>query len=232
MTKHTFSQASVTGDTRGLARAALGYDWNYLVDDETFIFGTDSDATIGWDATNASLRLSGPVTLGAVNGLELTSITATSGTIPVTAATNTDLEIGAQPAGTIIKDFYLINAGAIVTAGTTGDDFDISVGTAAGGAQLLAATALLDDGGSAVTWAANTPLNIFKDGADQAANGFAAATAGTGIIGGPATTEAIVAAASLYTATARTLHIRFTPLANDLTTAATTVKAIVVFQYL
>ena len=44
MTKHTFKQSDVTGDTRIIARSALGYDWNYLADDETLIFGTDSDA--------------------------------------------------------------------------------------------------------------------------------------------------------------------------------------------
>ena len=51
MTKHTFAMTDVTGDTRILARSALGYDWNYLADDETLIFGTDSDATITWDGS-------------------------------------------------------------------------------------------------------------------------------------------------------------------------------------
>ena len=35
MVKHSFKMSDVTGDTRVLARSALGYDWNYYVDDET-----------------------------------------------------------------------------------------------------------------------------------------------------------------------------------------------------
>ena len=49
MTKHTFKMSDVTGDTRLLARSALGYDFNYFADDETLIFGTDSDAYFTWD---------------------------------------------------------------------------------------------------------------------------------------------------------------------------------------
>ena len=48
MAKHTFAMSSVTGDTRVLARSAFGYDWNYLADTETLIFGTGSDATLQW----------------------------------------------------------------------------------------------------------------------------------------------------------------------------------------
>ena len=45
MTKLTFKQSDVTGDTRILARSALGYDWNYLADAETLLFGnTDETA--------------------------------------------------------------------------------------------------------------------------------------------------------------------------------------------
>jgi len=43
MTKHTFKQSSVTGDTRELARTALGYDWNYLADAETLLFGSTDE---------------------------------------------------------------------------------------------------------------------------------------------------------------------------------------------
>ncbi len=43
MTKHTFKQSDVTGDTRGLARSAMGYDWNYLADAETFLFGSTDE---------------------------------------------------------------------------------------------------------------------------------------------------------------------------------------------
>ena len=68
MTKHTFKMSDVTGDTRLLARSALGYDFNYYADDETIIFGTDSDATIAWDGdslevTSADTNFSAGVTL-------------------------------------------------------------------------------------------------------------------------------------------------------------------------
>ena len=39
--------SDVTGDTRVVARSAMGYDWNYLADDESLIFGSDSDASFG-----------------------------------------------------------------------------------------------------------------------------------------------------------------------------------------
>ena len=68
MAKLTFKMSDVTGDTRLLARSALGYDWNYYADDETIIFGTDSDATIAWDGdslevTSADTNFSAGVTL-------------------------------------------------------------------------------------------------------------------------------------------------------------------------
>ena len=44
--------------------------------------------------------------------------------------------------------------------------------------------------------------------------------------------EAIVIAATLYSASARTLHARITPLANNLGTAATTVTYLVQFLHL
>ena len=43
MAKHTFKQSDVTGDTRGLGRLALGYDWNYLADAETLLFGSTDE---------------------------------------------------------------------------------------------------------------------------------------------------------------------------------------------
>ena len=68
MTKHSFTMASATGDTRVLARSAMGYDWNYYADDETTILGSDSDATIKWDGdslevTSADTNFSAAVTL-------------------------------------------------------------------------------------------------------------------------------------------------------------------------
>ena len=43
MAKLTFAMSDVTGDTRVLARSAMGYDWNFLSDDETLLFGTTDE---------------------------------------------------------------------------------------------------------------------------------------------------------------------------------------------
>ena len=51
-------------------------------------------------------------------------------------------------------------------------------------------------------------------------------------MGGPATSEAIVIAATLYTASERTLYTRLTPIGADLATAATTVTYLVEFLHL
>ena len=69
MAKHSFKMSDVTGDTRVLARSSLGYDFNYFADDETLIFGTDSDATIAWDGdslnvTSSATEFTGTVALG------------------------------------------------------------------------------------------------------------------------------------------------------------------------
>ncbi len=111
----------------------------------------------------------------------------------------------------------MIANGNLVTGGSSGDDIDFDLGTAAGGGQIIDEKAIADDGGSAVTITANTPLYIIANGVPAAANGFSTMN------GGPATSEAMTLAGSLYSAAARTLHIRLKPLASDLATAATTV---------
>ena len=184
-----------------------------------------SDAATITGVTSAT----GDIVIGAASSLQLIGVTATTGTIAVTDDTNTIVTI-AQPAGTILKDLIAYPAGNIVTGGSSGNDLDIFIGTASAGAQLLAATALLDDGGAAVTWTANVPLYIIENSHGQAANAFA--TAGIGPKGGPATSEAIVIAAALYSAAARDIFVTLRPIGADLATAATTVKYIAVFQYL
>ena len=147
----------------------------------------------------------------------ITSVTSvTTGTIAVTADATYDVSF-TQPADTSIKSLIAFSAGNIVTAGASGDDVDFDLGTSAGGGQIIDEKALLDDGGSAVTLTANTPLFIIRAGSPAAANAFA------NMNGGPATSEAMTLAASLYSSAARTLHIRIKPLANDLATAATTI---------
>jgi|TARA_R100001460_G_scaffold83274_2_gene124144 hypothetical protein len=186
---------------------------------------TYSDAASITGVTSAT----GGLVIGAADSLKLIAVTATTGTLAVTDDTNTIVTI-AQPAGTILKDLIAYPAGNIVTGGSSGNDLDIFIGTASAGAQLLAATALLDDGGAAVTWTANVPLYIIENSHGQAANAFA--TAGIGPKGGPATSEAIVIAAALYSAAARDIFVTLRPIGADLATAATTVKYIAVFQYL
>ena len=156
-------------------------------------------------------------------------VKTTTGTIAVTDDTNTIVTI-AQPAGTILTNLIAYPQGNIVTGGTSGNDLDIFIGTASAGAQLLAATALLDDGGAAVTWTANVPLYIIENSHGKAANQFA--TTGVGPKGGPATTEAVVIAAALYSAAARSIYVTLRPIGADLATAATTVTYIAQFQEL
>ena len=162
----------------------------------------------------------------------LTSWTSvTTGTIAVTASANTDASF-TQPADTIIRNLIAVPAGNIVTAGASGDDVDFSLGTSSGGTQIVATEAILDDGGSAVTWTANAPLYLIQNSHGHAANQFVSTATTAGVVGGPATSEAIVIAATLYTASARTLYTRLTPLANNLATAATTVTYLVEFLHL
>ena len=143
--------------------------------------------------------------------------------ITITAAANTDGTL-AQPAGTWLSDLIIVPHDTITTAGASGDDLDFSFGTSAGGTRLLggAAKALLDDGGAAVSLAA--PVYMIDRGAGKGAN----AHVGSGI----ATSEASAVQATLYSAAARTLHARITPLANNLATAATTVTYLVQFLHM
>ena len=151
--------------------------------------------------------------------------------LQVTHTTNYDIAI-TQPGGTYLKDMILFNTGAVVTNGSNGHDLDISMGVASSYTDLLAASALLDDGGSAVTWAATTPLRIIHDSIGHAAQAFVnTAVTAAGVIGGPATSEAIAILLTPYSAADRTINIRFTPLTGDLTTAGCTIWAQCIFQY-
>ncbi len=155
----------------------------------------------------------------------------TTGTIAVTDDTNTDVNF-TQPADTILRNLIAIPAGNIVTGGSSGNDVDFSLGTSSGGTQLIATEAILDDGGSAVTWTANAPLYLIQDSHGHGANAFVSTSVTAGVVGGPATSEAIVIAATLYSASARTLYARLTPIGADLATAATTVTFLAEFLHL
>ena len=170
-----------------------------------------------------------------VRGLADNSVTSwtsgTTGTIAVTADATYDVTL-TQPADTIIRNLIAIPAGNIVTAGASGDDVDFDLGTAAGGGQLIDEKAILDDGGSAVTWTANVPLYIIQNSHGHAANAFVGTGVTAGVYGGPATSEAIVITSTLYSSSARSIYARLKPLANDLATAATTVTYLVEFLHL
>ena len=147
---------------------------------------------------------------------------ATSATIAVTDDTDYAVPAIEQPAGTTIWSITFIPAGNIVTGGSSGNDLDFEIGTAASGAQLQVLKAILDDGGSAVTWTANMPISPYVGGMGQAAN-YA-----TGV--GVATSEATVWVATPYSAAARDIHINFRPGGADLATAATTIKCYITFM--
>ena len=205
-----------TGDTPTAAEFAEVFESNLNLTDG----GTVAGATI----------FSGGITLGESGAMKIVSKTATSATIAVTDDTDYAVPAISQPAGTFLKDVIFLNAGNVVTAGSSGNDLDFEIGTAASGAQIIALVDLLADGGAAVTWTANTPLFVVRDGMGLAANQFA--TTGVGPKGGPATTEAIVLAGATYSAAARDLHVNFRANGADLTTAATTVKVIMNFMYI
>ena len=140
------------------------------------------------------------------------TVVKSSKAITITAAANSDGTV-AQPAGTTLMSVILSPQSVITTAGNSGDDLDFSMGTAAGGAQLLAAKAILDDGGAAVSMAAGASYEVISGGVGQAANAFAGL--------GTATSEASPVVGALYSAAARDVHFRFTPLANNLAATGT-----------
>ena len=59
MVKHNFKQSEATGDTRILARSALGYDWNYLADAETLLFGSTDETAFRMQNMSAGTGITG-----------------------------------------------------------------------------------------------------------------------------------------------------------------------------
>ena len=149
---------------------------------------------------------------------------ATSATIAVTKDTDYAVPAISQPAGSYIWEVSFISAGNIVTAGGSGDDLDFSIGTAAAGAEIVALTAILDDGGAAVTMTANEPVTPIIGGAGRPAN--YAVGSGVSASEGPVW----VASGTAYSATTRDIHINFRAKTNNLATAATTIKCYVTFM--
>ena len=112
MTKHSFAMTDITGDTRVLARSAMGYDWNYYADDETIIFGSDSDATIAWDGdslnvTSAATEVSGTLAVAGATSLGTTApMTAGTG---ITTGTNTVYHASVVKVGAIFETTIYID---------------------------------------------------------------------------------------------------------------------------
>jgi len=213
---------AVTGD---IAVAALAATGNVTVTGGLDVTGT-MKALTKLEVTG-DLDVTGTLTNSSAGGIVTKS--ETSGNILPAHTTDNPVPAISQPAGTFIKDVFFLNAGDFVTDGVDGHDFVFTIGTAAAGTQIVAQTGLLDDGGVAVTWTANSPLPVIKDGMGQAADAFA--TTGIGPKGGPATTEAIVLAAPTYSVAARDIHVNFKTLTGNMTTATTTIKVVIRFMY-
>ena len=140
--------------------------------------------------------------------------------LTATADTATNLSTITQPANTLLTSLHLFNTGGdITTGGTAGDDLNIAIGTAQGGGQILAATALMDDGGAAVTWQDTSSVRLDLENG-MLANAFANGSSGI------TTTAAIEPVDSLlYTSTERTIFVTLTPLQANLAATSTAVRA-------
>ena len=152
-----------------------------------------------------------------------------SATVPVTAATNTDITLGVLPANTRIKNLFFMFNSTVTTNAVSGDDLDFSLGIAGSSTSLIGPIAIADDGGGAVTIDADTYYYLIKNGIVTGANVLdATAESLSGAISAnPATSEAVVLSNGVSTSD-RTLIARFTPLANNLAASG---KVTVVIEY-
>ena len=106
------------------------------------------------------------------------------------AAANYDLEL-AMPAGALVTDFGFVVTSA-VGGGGNGGTMTVSLGTSAGGQQLVAQAVVADSNSTIAAGASMSVLNAVE--ADASGAAFAD----------------FVDAAALHSTTARTLHARFT----------------------
>ena len=165
---------------------------------------------------------SGLFTDGSI--LRLSSAESAWTNIPV-AHGSTDVAAITQPANTVIKDLFVVARTIISTSGVSGDGMDMSIGTSAGGAEIMALCEILDDGGAAVHLQAGTPLYVIENCHGQAANWASPDTATS-----EATTGKLVAGLLDSGASAREIHVTFDIIDADLT-AGGNVKIGVVFQH-
>mgnify|MGYP006414078831 FL=1 len=147
--------------------------------------------------------------------------------IPVAHGT-TDVAAITQPANTVIKDLFVVARTIISTSGDSGDGMDMSIGTSAGGAQIMALCEILDDGGAAVHLQAGTPLYVIENCHGQAANWGA----GAGTATSEATSGKLVVGLLDSGTSSREIHVRFDVIDANLSSATGSVKVGVVFQHL
>ena len=160
------------------------------------------------------------------NVVRLSSAESDWTNIPV-AHGSTDVDAITQPANTVIKDLFIVAQTIISTSGASGDGMDMSIGTAAGGAQIMALCEILDDGGAAVHLQAGTPLYVIENCHGQAANWGSPDTATS-----EATTGKLVAGLLDSGTSSREIHVRLDVIDADLTSATGMIKIGVVFQHL
>lgn len=136
---------------------------------------------------NNSLDIAGGAT---VNSTGLEGVVVSGATTLAAAAGNTDIEF-AMPAGALVTDFGFAVTSA-VGGGAASGTMTVSLGTAAGGQQLVAQAVVADANSTIAAGASMSVLNAVE--ADASGAPFAD----------------FVDAAPLHSTTARTLHARFT----------------------
>ena len=189
-------------------------------------FSVEKDMNLS-DVNCEALQVAGDLNVGGTINPAFSPV-GVSTAVP-TAVGNTDISV-VQPRNSVLTSITVVNTGAtaFATAGGAGDDLDLTIGTTVGGAEVMAATALLDDGGGAVSWGSGIALPLF---AGALGANIGAANAFANVNNGPATSEALVMVATpaLFSAAGRTLNFRFSVLANPLTTSSS-VAVLCTFQ--
>tara|TARA_R110000824_G_scaffold3331_4_gene15775 strand:+ start:84 stop:608 length:525 start_codon:yes stop_codon:yes gene_type:complete len=149
MAKHTFAMSSVTGDTRILARSAFGYDWNYLADTETLIFGTGSDATLQWTGSALASSVGLTFTTGTItlaDGGAVTQLTSKATTVTLPNLTGAITLYAAALADDAIVSFTVTDTAVAATdsiivnhkSGGTLGSYNVQAHTVAAGSFKIA----------------------------------------------------------------------------------------------
>jgi len=171
-------------------------------------------------------------TRDVVLGVQDTTVTMAM----TTAVATHDVEF-TQPAGTILRNLLAYPAALFETGALAGDNILFRLGTGSAGEQIIADTAILNNGGGTVSWLAGSPLYLIKDSAGHDANAFVSTSTAAGVVGGPATSAAVTidtSTGNLYCpATAdRKLYIRISVVQNILAAASGHLKFTAQFLHL